>query len=159
MPASEPTVKIIPAMRVLSKREKGPVPQIIVSLVQDIMAQVNSPINKRGKVQIIGYPMMIYHDPPASINPDLADVEVVFPVDGRASVDPGFEVKTLGRHTVVSIVHTGPYSECEGTHAKAMEFILKNRLTVAGPFREIYMNGPEEVPESRLLTEIQVPIE
>ncbi len=158
MPASEPTIKIIPATHVRSKRGKGPAPQIIVSLVQDIMGQINSPQNKQEKVRIAGYPMMIYHDPPDSIDITRADIEVAFPVAGNASADPAFELKTLPVHRVVSVIHTGPYSECENAYAKAMEFIVKNGLKADGPFREIYMNSPEEVPESQLMTEIQVPI-
>lgn len=159
MTTTEPAIKNIPVIRVMCKRGKGPVPQIIVSLVQDIMGQINSPANRRGKVNIVGYPMTIYHDPAANIDVNRADIEIAFPIYGSVSVEPGFEVKAIPGHNVVSVIHTGPYSECEGAYTKAMDFIGRNGLTVAGPFREIYMNSPEDVPESQLLTEIQVPIE
>jgi effector-binding domain-containing protein len=158
MTATEPVIKNIPGMRVISKRGRGPVPQLIISMVQDICGQINSPSNQRGNVSIAGYPMTIYHDPAEEIDASNVDIEIAFPITGRISVDPGFEVKTVPAHKVVSVLHTGPYSECEGSYAKAMDFIGKNKLAVAGPFRELYMNSPEEVPESQLLTEIQVPI-
>jgi effector-binding domain-containing protein len=158
MPDSEPTVKIIPAIRVMFKRGIGPVPQIIVSLVQDIIGQVNSAEDDREKVQIAGYPMIIYHDPPERIDINMADIEVAFPVAGNGPLDPAIGLKTMPEHKVVSVMHTGPYSECEGGYAKAIGYIARNGLTAFGPFREIYMNSPEEVPESQLLTEIQVPV-
>jgi effector-binding domain-containing protein len=158
MTSTEPVVKSIPEMRVISKRGRGPVPQLIIGMVQDILGQINSPSNRRGNVSIAGYPMTIYHDPAEAIDAGNVDIEIAFPITGRIAVDPGFEVKTIPAHKVVSIFHTGPYSECEGAYARAMDFIGKNRLAVGGPFLEIYMNSPEEVPESQLLTEIQVPI-
>ncbi|HEX3074513.1 MAG TPA: GyrI-like domain-containing protein, partial [Ignavibacteriales bacterium] len=120
---------------------------------------INNPENRRGNVSIVGYPVMTYHDPAANIDINCTDIEVAFPVDGRISVGHGFEVKTIPEHKVVSVIHTGPYSGCEGAYTEAMNFIARKGLTVAGPFREIYMNSPEDVPESQLLTEIQVPIE
>ncbi len=158
MTATEPVIKSIPEMRVISKRGRGPVPQLIISMVHEIIGQINSPSNRRGNVSIAGYPMTIYHDPPEDIDASDVDIEIAFPITGRISVDPGFEVKTVPGHNVVSIFHTGPYAECEGAYARAMDFIGKNRLSTTGPFREIYMNSPDEVPESQLLTEIQVPI-
>jgi effector-binding domain-containing protein len=159
MTSTEPVIKNIPEMRVISKRGRGPVPELIVGMVQDILGQINSPSNRRGNVNIAGYPMTIYHDLAEEIDAGDVDIEIAFPVTGRITVDPGFEVKTIPGHRVISIFHTGPYSECEGAYARAMDFIGKNKLPVAGPFREIYMNSPEDVPESQLLTEIQVPIE
>jgi effector-binding domain-containing protein len=158
MTSTEPVIKNIPEMRVISKRGRGPVPQLIISMVQDILGQINSPSNQRGNVSIAGYPMTIFHDPAEEIDAGDVDIEIAFPITGRISAGPGFEVKAVPEHKVVSIFHTGPYGECEGAYAKAMDYIGKNKLSVAGPFREIYMNSPEEVPESQLLTEIQVPI-
>ncbi len=158
MTSTEPVIKNIPETRVISKRGRGPVPQLIISMVQDILGQINSPANQRGNVNIAGYPMTIFHDPAEELDAGNVDIEIAFPITGRISVDPGFEVKAVPAHRVVSVLHTGPYSECEGAYSKAMDYIGKNKLSVAGPFREIYMNSPQEVPESRLLTEIQVPI-
>lgn len=158
MTSTEPVVKGIPEMRVVSKRGRGPVPQLIIGMVHDILGQISSPSNQWGNVSIAGYPLTIYHDPAEEIDAADVDIEIAFPITGRISVDPGFDVKTIPAHNTVSVFHTGPYSDCEGAYAKAMDFIGKNGLTVAGPFREIYMNSPDEVPESELLTEIQVPV-
>lgn len=158
MTVSEPTIKTIPEMRAVCKRARGELPELIISLVHGILGQITSPSNQRGDVSIVSPPMTIYHDPAADLDMKSADIEIAFPVTGRISVDPGYEVKTFPAHRVVSVFNTGPYSECEGAYAKAMDYVGRNGLAVVGPFREIYLNSPDEVPESGLLTEIQIPI-
>jgi effector-binding domain-containing protein len=59
---------------------------------------------------------------------------------------------------MISIIHTGPYSEVGGAYMKALEFLNANGLKLGGRCRELYLNDPRSVPESGLLTEIQIPL-
>jgi len=38
------------------------------------------------------------------------------------------------------------------------EYMAKEGLKVAGVYREVYLNDPNETPEEELLTEVQVPV-
>lgn len=158
MTTSEPTVKDVPEMRVISKRARGELPQLIISMVHEILGQINSASNRRGDVAIVSPPMTIYHDPAVELTTESADIEIAFPITGRIMAGPGFEVQTMPAHRVISVFSTGPYSECEYAYAKAMDYAGRAGLKVTGPFREIYLNSPDEVPESELLTEIQIPV-
>ena len=57
------------------------------------------------------------------------------------------------------ILHKGPYQEETATYLKLFAWLEKNKKTIVGPIREIYLNDPHEVPEEELLIEIYAPIE
>jgi effector-binding domain-containing protein len=59
---------------------------------------------------------------------------------------------------VISVIHTGPYSEVGGAYNKALEYLNGHGLRIGGRCRELYLNDPRAVPEKELLTEIQIPV-
>ena len=85
-------------------------------------------------------------------------IAIAVPIVGRISVEPGFEVKTLPAGKMVTLIYTGPYHEVGGAYTKALEYVGSHGLKMNGLCREMYLNNPQEVPESKLMTEIQIPV-
>lgn len=164
MTSTEPVVKEIPDARVISKGGKGPAEMLIPKLISEVMQQIFSPANQRGNVNINGPIMLLFEDwiltrmPGEVKDASEMEFEIAVPIVGRISVEPGFDAKTLPGGKMISIIHTGPYSEVGGAYTKALEFLNANGLKLGGRCRELYLNDPRSVPESGLLTEIQIPL-
>ncbi len=157
MSISEPTIKEIPAMRVLSRRGRGTYGKTIPRLIGEVCAGL-APRNDRAPAfSVTGSVMVIYHD--NEYREQDADLEVVLPVSGRAEVDtPGVEVHTLPPTRVLSVIYTGPYPGVSSAHQAAFEAVQERGLAWNGPARELYLNDPGTVPEEELLTEVQYPV-
>ncbi|MFX0136847.1 MAG: GyrI-like domain-containing protein [Candidatus Hodarchaeota archaeon] len=157
MSTTEPVIKKVSKMRVLSKREKGTYNKTINKLIGEIMGQIFKPDNQRERVTIIGPPMYICHD--KGYNDVDADIEIAIPITGRINVEQEFEVKYLPGGKVVSTIHTGAYRNVGEAYTRIFEYARKNGLKIAGLTRELYLTNPKEKPENELLTEVQLPIE
>ena len=88
-----------------------------------------------------------------------ADIEVVVPVS--AGVQDGDEVKCyeLPGGQMAKTVHKGPYDECGPAYERLFAWVAANGRKLVGPTREIYLNDPNEVAPSEILTEIHAPVE
>ena len=75
MSVTEPVIKEIPEMRVISKREKGTFTVTIGKLIGEICACVNSPENQRNRVKVTGPIMFLCHD--EEYKETGADIEIV----------------------------------------------------------------------------------
>lgn len=157
MSTTEPVIKNVSKMRVISKREKGSYSKTINKLIGEIMGQIFKPDNQKERVTIIGPPMFICHD--KGYNDVDADIEIAIPITGRINVEQDFEVKYLEGGKVVSTIHTGSYSNLSEAYTRVFEYSRKTGLKIAGLTRELYLTNPNEKPENELLTEIQLPIE
>ncbi|MCP4763237.1 MAG: MerR family transcriptional regulator [archaeon] len=158
MNVTEPTIKEIPKIRVISKRELGTYSITIGTLIRDLMRQIYSPDNQRVMVRITGPIMCICHD--GEYKEKDADIEVLIPVSGRITVtSEAFEVKNLSGGQFVSVIYTGPYSSVGDGHTKAYKYAIENGYKIIGNQREIYINSPDLVEEEQLMTEIQIQIE
>ena len=62
MSVTEPVIKEIPEMRVISKREKGTFVATIGKLIGEICTSVGSPENQRNRVKVTGPVMFLCHD-------------------------------------------------------------------------------------------------
>ena len=69
------------------------------------------------------------------------------------------EVRSIPAGRVVSTMHKGAYGEVGKAYKAGFDFMTKKGLAPIGPTRELYLNDPNETPESELLTEIQVPVQ
>jgi effector-binding domain-containing protein len=156
MSTSEPMVKEITPVRVISKREIGTYGVTINKLIGEIMGQIFHPRNQKERVAIVGPPMYICHD--KSFKEVDNDIEMVVPITGRISVDPEFEVKNLSGGKVIFAIHTGPYQTINETYNKIFEFAVKNKCEIQGLTRELYITNPREKPENELITEVQLPV-
>lgn len=160
MSVTDPVVKEVPEMRVISKREKGIYAVTIVKLIGEICACVSNPENQRNRVKVTGPIMFICHD--EEYKETGADIEVALPVSGRVSVeDPKMEIKTLPAFKVISAIYRGPYQGIEAGYNRIFAYAAENNLEplgIPGPSRELYLNDPAEVPEEELMTEVQLPV-
>lgn len=157
MSVTEPVIKEIPELRVLSKREKGSFVVTIGKLISEICACISSPENQRNRVKTTGPIMFLCHD--EEYKETGADIEIAIPVSGRVSVeDPEMEIRTLPAIRAVSVIYRGPYPGVEAGYNKIFSYAEENNLETILPSRELYFNDPAEVPEEELMTEVQVQI-
>ncbi|MBP2146683.1 effector-binding domain-containing protein [Methanofollis sp. W23] len=161
MSLSEPVVKEIPEIRVISKRgkvgsEDGNYEDICRRVIEELMAAVYSPENQRNGIRIVGPVMMLCYD--EEYRETDADLELAVPVAGRVSVGEGMEVKVLPAVEVVSVLYTGPYYNLTSAYGKIQEYAAVAALTLRGPDRQLYYNNPQEVAPEELRTEVQYPI-
>jgi effector-binding domain-containing protein len=154
---SEPKVKDVSNLRVLSKREKGEIGPTIGKIIGELLATINIPENKANFVKIVGPFMTIYHD--HEYKEMDADIEVAIPITGKVTLpDPSFEVKNWPRRKVASLIHKGTYETIGLAYAKLFDYINREGYETCGPMIDIYLNDPNTVDPSEILTEIQAPI-
>ncbi len=58
----------------------------------------------------------------------------------------------------VSCTHKGPYADSEAAYNQMTEWMKNQNCIPTGVAYEFYLNSPEEVPESELLTRIMFPL-
>jgi effector-binding domain-containing protein len=154
---SEPIVKDVSNLRVLSKREKGEIGPTIGKLIGELMVTINLPENKANFVKIVGPFMTIYHD--HEYKEMDADLEVAIPITGKIMLpDQSFEVKNWPARKVVSLIHKGTYETIGMAYAKLFDYINSKGYETHGPMIDVYLNDPNAVDPSDILTEIQTPI-
>jgi len=156
MVLSEPVIKDVPALRVVSKRDKGSYGETIGRLIGELCEMLFQPVNQKNLVKMTGPCMAIYHD--QEYKERDADIEVAIPITGRIEVDEGMEVKNLPPARVLAVVHKGSYETLHLTYKKVYDYMMKNRMEFAGPGRELYLSDPCKTTPEELLTEIQLPI-
>jgi len=154
---SEPSVKMISSLRVLSKREIGTYEITINKIINELRSQILNKKNQQEHVKIKGPPIYICHD--KSYKEKNADIEVAFPISGRISVDEGFNVKNLPSEKVIYVICKGSYSNLDSGYMKIFNHATRNGLIVIGPSRQIYLTNPKVKSGTELITEIQLPIE
>ncbi len=154
---SEPSVKEVPQVRVVCKRDKGAIGETIGRLIGELMGVVQMPENQANFVRIVGPFMTTYHD--QEYKDKDADIEVAVPITGKVTLDdPSFEVKNLPERKVASLVHKGSYETIGMAYKKLYDYIVKNGLEMSGPMMDIYLNDPNTVEPDEILTEIQAPV-
>jgi len=154
---SEPSIKDVPGVRMLSKRDKGPIGATVGRLIGELMAAVTAPENQANYVKIVGPFMTIYHD--NEYRELDADLEVAVPVTGKVTLsDPALEVKNLPGRRVACLVHKGSYETIGPAYAKLYEYVIREGFELSGPMMDLYLNDPNTVAPGEVLTEIQAPI-
>jgi effector-binding domain-containing protein len=110
---------------------------------------------ERQGLETNGYPFVLYHN----ADMEALDLEAGFPVDRIVSAEGRILSGTIPGGTVLSAIHTGPYSTMEKTYTPVMAHIRKEGLRVTTWMYERYLNNPVNTPEERLQTEICFPLE
>lgn len=100
----------------------------------------------------------LYYNSPMEVSEDELDWEVGAAFLGDLEGEGRIQIKKVPEHTVVSTVFKGPFSEANSVYGSMLEFTAKEEYEIAGPVLESYLNSPDEVPESELLTEVQFPV-
>ena len=156
MTLTEPVVKEVPAMRVVSIRAKGTYSATIPMLIGEVMRCIYSPGNQRNFVKIVGPVMTIYHD--EEYREEAADLEVVVPVTGKVTASEGVEVRNLPASKVASLIHKGPYETIGPAYGKLSEYVIRSGLKPAGPLMDLYLSDPNSTPKEEIMTEIRMPV-
>ena len=157
MNVTEPQIKDIPELRVLSRRNIGTYGETIGKHAGELFGFSCSPAFQRSNAKITGPLMFICHD--EEYKETDADIETALPFAGRVNIDdPGIKERTLPAVRVVSAVYKGSYDGVEVGYSRLFEYITEHGLEIAGESRNLYINDPAEVPEAELLTEVQIPV-
>jgi len=109
-------------------------------------------------LQITEPPFVVYYTSPMEVAPEKMEYEVGIPFEGEANGDGMINIKIMPQHQALSTIYQGPYQGVGSAYGMMMEHIRKYGYEIIGVPREIYLNSPQEVPETELLTEIQFPI-
>lgn len=156
---SEPVLKNIPPVRIISGRRTGTYEEVCSTVSQSLIDIISSPENQKNGVTVNGPCMSLCYD--NEYRETDADIEMALPVQGNVIVhDPGFSVRTLPAVRAVSVIYKGPY-EHEGflvAFQNAFRFAAENGLEPVGPDRQLYINDPSATPAEELLTEVQIPV-
>jgi len=157
MTLTEPVIKDISPVRVMSIREKGVYEETIGRLIGELCALLGSAESGPAGLRVVGPPMTIYHD--GEYKEADADIEVAIPILGRlSSSDERIRISTLNGGRFLSLIYKGPYMGIHEAWSKTYEYAAEKGISLGIPGREYYLNDPDEVPESELMTEILVPI-
>ncbi|OPX69029.1 MAG: zinc-responsive transcriptional regulator [Methanoregulaceae archaeon PtaB.Bin056] len=159
MNVSEPKIKEIPAMRVISGRRTGTYEEVCGEVSVALMAVIFSPENQKNGVAITGPFLSLCYD--SEYRETDADIEMAIPIQGPVAVsDPRYMVRTLPAAKVISVVYRGPYDHDGFSVAfeKAFRYAAERGLEPTGPDRQVYLNNPDETPAEELLTEVQIPV-
>lgn len=75
-------------------------------------------------------------------------------------LEPQAEIQTgiYGGHRALYALHVGPYANVGPVYEAIQEEMKRLGVHPAGPPYEVYLNSPDEVPESELKTEVYWPI-
>jgi effector-binding domain-containing protein len=96
----------------------------------------------------------------AYFNMDMQDLELEagFTVTEAISGEGEILAGVIPAGKQVSCTHKGPYAASEAAYNEMTNWMKKNQCIPTGVAYEFYLNSPEEVPESELLTRIMFPI-
>jgi effector-binding domain-containing protein len=101
-----------------------------------------------------GHPFVLYH----TFDPEALDAEVCVPVERPVEGTERIQARILPPTHAVSTIHVGPYETIGETYTALMAWARTNEVTIGGPMKEIYLNGPGEAASpAEYRTEIQMP--
>ncbi len=104
-----------------------------------------------------GPPFVLYHD--EELKEEDMDLEACVPVEAGAVGGEGVVARVLPGGRFASTMHAGPYNEIGEAYQALMLWIRTNDLEPAGPFRDIYLVGPQQVADpADYRTEVVCPI-
>lgn len=159
MNVSEPVIKEVPALRVISGRKTGTYEGVCCEVSGALFSILFSQINQKNGVTITEPCISLCYD--NEYREADADIEMAIPVQGPVVIDnPSYTIRTLSAEKVISVVYKGPY-EHEGfsvAFENAFRFAAEHNLETEGPDRQVYLNDPDVTPAEELLTEIQIPV-
>ncbi|WP_318507039.1 GyrI-like domain-containing protein [Bacillus sp. T3] len=134
-----------PVVSIRMKTSVDQLPMVIGQSYGEIMKY----LSEKGEA-VAGIPFVAYYN----MDMQNLDVEigmpVAHPIAGRGRVQPS-EIPS-GKYA--SCTHIGPYPEVGKAYDRLSEFVMENKEVPTGVAYEYYLNSPEEVPESELVTKV-----
>jgi effector-binding domain-containing protein len=153
MPEYQVVIKQLSYMKVASVRGIVPTYGDITILWDKIC-----PVFEKHMSVITGPPLAIYHD--MEYREKDVDIEVAIPISTTPSLTDPIKVRDLpAETTIASTIHRGPYEKLHEAYQALMAWCETNRYELAGPDREVYLTGPNDVQDSAAyVTELQQPV-
>ncbi|MFC1640566.1 GyrI-like domain-containing protein [Patescibacteria group bacterium] len=153
----EVSIVEVPSQKVIGLRQKGSykdMAQMIPKLMQYASEKGVSPA---------GPPAYICHEKSMKAvkkadEEGSADIEIVVPVEGDVEGSDVIKSYELAGGKMAKLIHKGPYSGVSPSYEQLFKWIYSNGYRVAGETREVYINDPNQVPESELMTELYAPV-
>ena len=106
------------------------------------------------RMEPAGMPLARYYD----FGPEATTFECAIPVPGPFTASGEVEASSVGGGEAAYALHVGPYGTIGQTWEAVMGWITEQGKVPAGPTWEVYIDDPQEVPESELKTELYVPL-
>ncbi|MEV8254747.1 GyrI-like domain-containing protein [Rhodoglobus sp. NPDC076762] len=107
-------------------------------------------------ITVSGPVIAVYTD---EMHPDRPwNCEVCVPVTDAFAEHPSLRCHELPGGTVATVTHQGAYTGLKGSYDAIFEWFSQHGHTYAGAPREIYLNGPDDVAETELLTRLEFPV-
>jgi effector-binding domain-containing protein len=121
--------------------------EVIGANYEKLMAYVA----EQGK-KISGDPYCCY----TNANEDMTqfDIELGIPVNEPVVGKDDIFMSQSYAGKAISATHKGSYKDNEATYMALVDYAKENSLELAGPCYDYYLNCPDDVPESELLTRI-----
>jgi effector-binding domain-containing protein len=145
-------IKKIPQQQMAFIRMKGSymqIPETLGKVVGWLMTQ-----NVEIQIPVYG----LYYNNPLEVSEEELDWEVGAAFVGELDGEGDIQIKKVPEHQVVSTIFKGAYGEAASVYMALVEYAQKEGYQIMGPVLESYLNSPDEVPESELLTEVQFPV-
>jgi effector-binding domain-containing protein len=153
MPTQEVVIKKVPAHRIASVRDN-----VTVEGIGQLFGELFGYLGQLG-MGPAGPPIGIYYD--EEFRDEAIDAEIAAPVTGSVPEGGRIKVRELpGVDQVASIIHEGGYEDIGGTYGQLLKWIEANGYRIAGPIREVYVQGVEPGRDpADYVTEVQLPVE
>jgi AraC family transcriptional regulator len=126
-------------------------PEDISKAMGEAFGEVFGFMQKNG-IAPTGGALSVYY----TYNPEKVDFRAGFFISAEDAGKAEGEIKSdeTPATKVLHFVHKGPYSGLTPAYENMMAHMQKEGLTMSTPTWEVYLNGPDTVPESEFLTEI-----
>ena len=99
-------------------------------------------------------PFTAYHN----LDMEDLDVEMGFPTSKLLPGKGEIAAREIPQGPVVSCMYQGPYADMEDVYNEMFKWMEDNNYESTGVYYEYYLNSPEEVKESDLLTQLVLPV-
>ena len=155
MPEYDIVIKKVDALDVISVRDVIPTYNDIYRLFTELCSYL-----EKQKVQYMGPPLAVYYD--QEYREKDVDVEVAVPIAGTLPGTGRIVMHQLPAvEPMACLIHKGSYENLVHAYKALLTWTEANGYQVAGPDREIYLQGPgqdgRDVPET-YITELQLPV-
>jgi len=154
MPSYDVVIKKVEPLHVASVRDVVP----DYGAQGSLWGELDAYLKERG-AQWMGPPLTVYHD--TEYREHDVDVEVCAPIAPSVSGSARVVTKNLAAvETMACLVHQGSYAQgFNEPYGALMSWIEVNGYRIAGPNREIYLQGGDDPNDKSYVTEIQFPVE
>jgi DNA-binding transcriptional MerR regulator len=154
MPTQEVVIKQVSAQAIASVRDN-----VTTEGIGQLFGELFGYLGQLG-LGPAGPPIGIYYNEEFREDATI-DTEIAAPVAGKVPEGGRVKVRELpGVDQAASIIHVGGYEDIGGTYSQLLKWIEANGYRIAGPIREVYVQGAELGRDpSTYVTEVQLPVE